>query len=218
LALPSMVITVTLHAFVDESRRKSTYLVAAVLVDPKDLPRFRKLLHGLLFPGQRESHFKKETSERRRLIVSRLSEAGIGVRASTARSCTNGDDAARQDCPTKLALDLVTVGAARLVLDTREDRDIHDVHTIRAVLGKQPKRSSMTCEHVVSSTERLPWIAAAVAWCYGAGGDWLRRAENVISGVVDLDDWVWTTRNPAADRPDVSWVHSLGLRGLSEDH
>jgi hypothetical protein len=84
LALPSMVITVTLHAFVDESRRKSTYLVAAVLVDPKDLPRLRKLLYGLLFPGQRESHFKKETPERRRLIVSRLSEAGIGVRASTA--------------------------------------------------------------------------------------------------------------------------------------
>ncbi|MET1073436.1 MAG: hypothetical protein ABWY11_12385 [Umezawaea sp.] len=41
----------SLHAFVDESRRKGTYLVAMVIVDPGDLARLRKLLLSLLFPG-----------------------------------------------------------------------------------------------------------------------------------------------------------------------
>ncbi|MET1073437.1 MAG: hypothetical protein ABWY11_12390 [Umezawaea sp.] len=158
-------------------------------------------------------HFKKETPERRKLIMSRLCEAGVDVRIYR-RSCTHGDEAARQDCLVALTLDLVEMRAMRLVLDTREERDIHDMRTIRRALGNNAKALGMTYEHVCSGAERLLRIADAAAWCFGAGGDWRRRAEGVVSEVVDLDNWAWTARNPAADRPDVDWVHFLGLRGL----
>lgn len=177
---------VSLHAFVDESRRNHTYLLAAVLVDPGDLARLRKLLLSLLFPGQRELHFKKETPERRKLILARLAEAGVRVWIYR-RSCVRGDEAARQECVRRLTDDLLDLSAARLVLDTREDRDIHDVRTIRSVLGKQPKQSNMTYEHMVSTQERLLWIADAAAWGYGAGGDWARRSREIVCNVMDLD-------------------------------
>lgn len=182
-----MVNTVSLHAFVDESRRKGTYLVAVVIVDPGDLSRLRKLLLSLLFPGQKELHFKKETPERRKLIMSRLCAAGVDVRIYS-RSCTYGDEAARQDCLAALTLDLLAIGVVRLVLDTREERDIHDAHTIRAALGVHPKETLMTYEHMYSHTERLLWIADAAVWCHGAGGDWPRRAKGVIRAVVDIDN------------------------------
>jgi hypothetical protein len=177
---------VSLHAFVDESRRNNTYLLATVHVDPGELDRLRKLMYSLLFPGQRELHFKKETPQRRKLIFSRLAEAGTSVWIYR-RSCTNGDEAARQDCLRRLTNDLLDLSATRLVLDTREDRDIHDERTIRAVLGKKPQETFLSYEHVISSQERLLWIADAAAWAYGAGGDWSRRARQIVTNVMDLD-------------------------------
>ncbi|MCA1674793.1 MAG: hypothetical protein LC799_22245 [Actinobacteria bacterium] len=51
----------SMHAFVDESCRARAYLLTVALVDPADLVRLRRLLRGLLLPGQRELHCKKET-------------------------------------------------------------------------------------------------------------------------------------------------------------
>jgi hypothetical protein len=177
---------VSLHAFVDESRRNNTYLLAAVHVDPGDLPRLRKLMQSLLFPGQRELHFKKETPARRRMIFSRMADAGTSVWIYR-RSCDAGDEAARQDCLRRLTDDLLDLRATRLVLDTREDRDIHDVRTIRSALGKKPRKSQLSYEHMVSTQERLLWRADAAAWAHGAGGDWSRRARQIVTNVLDLD-------------------------------
>lgn len=82
----------SLHAFVDESRRNNTYLLAAALVDPGDLARARKALRRLLFPGQRELHIKKEKTDRRKLIVSRLVSIGATVHIYTG-DCSAGQAA-----------------------------------------------------------------------------------------------------------------------------
>jgi hypothetical protein len=50
----------TVHAFVDESRRNSTYYVAAAIAVPAQLTRTRRTMRSLLLPGQREIHFYKE--------------------------------------------------------------------------------------------------------------------------------------------------------------
>ena len=60
----------------DESRRNNTYLLAAALVSPGELARFRKFLRGLLMPGQHELHCKKETPSRRKVIASRRGRTG----------------------------------------------------------------------------------------------------------------------------------------------
>jgi len=177
---------VSVHAFADESRRGQVYLVAVALVDPADLACLRKLLRSLLIPGQRELHFKRETTDRRRMIVSRMVAAQTRVRLYK-RSCIDGEETARQVCLTRLVSDLVIDGAHRLVLDERTGRNAHDERTIRAVLGKQPRDLGLAYEHLDSACEPLLWIADATAWCVGAGGDWGRRIAPVLAGIVDLD-------------------------------
>ena len=72
------------------------------------------------------------------------------------------------------------------MLDSRADRDIHDVHTIRDTLGKRPSESNLTYEHLSGGQEQLLWVADAVAWCFGAGGDWHRRVAPLIARKVDV--------------------------------
>ncbi|GAA0226825.1 hypothetical protein GCM10010492_26370 [Saccharothrix mutabilis subsp. mutabilis] len=176
----------TVHAFVDESRRQDTYHLAAAVVHPRQLRQTRSQLRGLLFPGQRELHFKKETLPRKRLIVSTLCALGVEVGVYSA-SCRLGEERARQECLTRLARDLVGVGAMRLVLDSREGRDFRDRETIGRVLRKVGRDVPLTYEHVASQDEPLLWIADVAAWCHGAGQDWARRIEPVLGEVVGLD-------------------------------
>jgi hypothetical protein len=124
---------VSTHAFVDESVRGQRYLVSAALVDPSDLVRLRKALRTLLLPGQRELHFQKEKSQRRRQLADRIVAAGATITVYTA-CCHNSDEAARRRCLQQLAHDLIAAGAHRLVLDGREGRDVLDARTLRAAL------------------------------------------------------------------------------------
>ena len=177
---------VSLHAFVDESRRNNTYLLAVALVSPGELAKFRKFLRGLLMPGQHELHCKKETPSRRKVIASRLVAEAVSVRLYT-RSCDLGDEAARQSCLEKLVADLLKVDAHRLVLDSRDQRDRLDAQTIRTSLGPAGWSSNLVYEHRRSSSEELLWIADVVAWCYGSGGEWRDRVLPVVESIVDLN-------------------------------
>lgn len=179
---------VSLHAFVDESRRNNTYLLAAVLVDPGDLARTRKALRRLLFPGQRELHFKKEKTDRRKLIVSKLVSIGAAVHIYTC-DCSAGEEVARQECLIALINDLIDLKTRRLVLDSREERNLHDAQTIRTTLGKRPSHSNITYEHLESSHDELLWIPDVVAWCHGAGGDWARRVRSLVAKETAVDKW-----------------------------
>ncbi len=183
-----MVNTVRQQAFVDESRRKDRYLLVVAIINPGDLTRLRKLLRSLLLPGQKEVHFKKEDPSRRRIILSRLLECGP-VAHVYQRSCVDGEERAREDCLTALVLDLKAIKATRLVLDSREERDEHDLRTIRKAFGKSPRSTPLVYEHMWSSQEELLWIADVVGWCYGAGGEWRRRVMPVVARAVDLDTW-----------------------------
>jgi hypothetical protein len=41
-------------------------------------------------------------------------------------------------------------------------------------------------EHVDSTSESLLWIADIVAWCFGAGQEWRKRIDPIVTTVVDL--------------------------------
>jgi hypothetical protein len=60
------------------------------------------------------------------------------------------------------------------------------VRTIRDTLGKRPSESNLTYEHLGGSREQLLWVADAVAWCFGAGGDWPRRVAPLIGRTVEV--------------------------------
>ncbi|MBY8851605.1 hypothetical protein K7G98_26115 [Saccharothrix sp. MB29] len=176
----------TVHAFVDESRRNDTYYLASAVVDPRHQTALRRRLRGLLLPGQRELHFKHEKPERRRAILSVL--VGLDVRVDIyGAGCRRDEEGARRVCLTRLVDDLLDVEAGRLVLDSRSGRDEHDVHTIRMALGKHAKDAGLTYEHFDSTGDPLLWLADIAAWSHGAGGDWARRVEPIIGSVIRLD-------------------------------
>ncbi|MCP2301475.1 hypothetical protein [Actinokineospora globicatena] len=175
----------TLHAFVDESSRGDAYLLVAACLDPAQLNRTRKLMKSLLLPGQRELHFKRESPRLRRLALSRMEEAGLGCWVYAA-DCGNGHEPARQACLAALTVDLLGVDATRMVMDSRDDRDRLDEATIRVVLTKIARASGLVYEHHHGPGEPLLWIADAVAWSVGAGGDWGRRSEPLVGRRVTV--------------------------------
>ncbi|RKT51584.1 DUF3800 domain-containing protein [Saccharothrix australiensis] len=176
----------TVHAFVDESRRNDTYYLAAAVVRPDRLNPLRAQLRALLFPGQRELHFYKEKPARRRLIISRVSAWQVRVDIYRA-GCRSGEEKARQACLARLVDDLLDVDGRRLVLDSRQGRNAHDDLTIRHALGKCASETGVVYEHLDSAAEPLLWLADIAVWCHGAGGEWARRAAPVIGSVIRLD-------------------------------
>ncbi len=176
----------TVHVFVDESRRNDTYYLAAAIVRPNNLNPLRARLRGLLCPGQRELHFYKEKAARRRLILSKVSELEVRVDIYRTR-CRTSEEHARQECLARLTDDMLDIDGRRLVLDSRRERDVHDKFTIRRALGKHAQETGVVYEHLDSSTEPLLWPADIAGWCHGAGGDWARRIAPVIGNVIRLD-------------------------------
>lgn len=176
---------VTVHAFVDESARPPQYLIAAAIVEPSRVRLLRQSMRGLLMQGQRELHFKKEKPIRRRALADAVARLPVEV-CVYSRSWQRHDEPARQACMTQLVQDLLSRGAHRLVIDTRNVRDAHDERTLRSALGPLPSESRLVYEHVDSTSESLLWIADIAAWCCGAGREWRKRIDPVVSGVVDL--------------------------------
>ncbi|MBY8848247.1 hypothetical protein [Saccharothrix longispora] len=173
------------HVFVDESRR-SSYLLVAALVDTRRLVAVRSLMRGLRVPGERRLHFKSESDTVRKDVVGRLVDAGLRCRVYQGRGPV---EAVRQVCLARLVADLVEEGAVeRLVLDARgpaEDRVDRRVIT-RSLRGCGVPDDSISYEHLASHGDPALWVPDAVAWCQGAGGDWRRRVAPVVETVVDI--------------------------------
>lgn len=92
-----MICRVSVHVFVDESRRGSTYLLAAALLDPPELGPSRVLLRGLRMPGERKLHFKHERTPCRRTSLPGWWRPGCGGTSTTAAVSTK--PFAERACP-----------------------------------------------------------------------------------------------------------------------
>ena len=179
-----MICRVSVHVFVDESRRGSTYLLVAGAFQPDCLTRARMTLRGLCLAGQRRVHFKDEGSSRRREIISRLELLGAVATVYTSQA---SGESARQRCLERLVNDLLDIGARRLVLESRASGDRLDQRVLRAAIGKQPSGTGLTYEHLQPHEEPLLWVPDVVAWCFGNGGDWRRRVAPLVARCVDAD-------------------------------
>jgi len=176
----------TVHAFVDESRRGSQYTMAVAIAEPVKLRLLRRDLRGLLLPAPRELHFNDQKDPRRRVLSDVIARLPVRV-AIYRRSVDRYVESSRQECVDRLCCDLLAQGAHRLVLDSRAQLDRHDAATIRTAMLRHPDCKRFVYEHVDSTSESMLWVADATAWCFGAGGHWRRRVEPIVSSVNDLD-------------------------------
>jgi hypothetical protein len=173
------------HVFVDESRRGSLYLLAAALARSTELGPTRSLMRGLRVPGERRLHFKSE----RDTIKKDIAGALVSGQVRTRVYCGRGEPgAARQRLLEALVADLMALDVRRMVFDSRgPDRDQADrriVHSALTCTGVD--LDLVTYEHLRSHEEPALWVPDAVAWCYGAGGEWRRRVEPVVEKAVDV--------------------------------
>ena len=173
------------HAFIDESVRDQRYLLCMTLVAPAQLAPSRRELSSLLLPGARELHFKKEKEPRRRRLIDRIAALEVTTTVYLGACTRKTEEETRQKCLERAVTDLLAENAHRLVLDSRDHRDVHDRQTMQRALGHRPSKTELTYEHLNSTAEPLLWISDAVGWCFGAGGDWRRRASRLIDSIIE---------------------------------
>lgn len=186
-----MLADVSVHAFVDESRRGKIYLLAATLLPPGQVDRARTLVRGLCLPGERRIHFHTEPDPRRKLLISSIVASGMQSRVYVG---TGRPDRVRSACMAALISDLAKLDAGRLVLESRgyaQDRiDRADIHLS---LVSAPN-ARIGYEHMRPHEEPILSVSDGVAWAYGAGGDWRRRISPALDMVSDLG--IITGRRP----------------------
>ncbi|PWW62047.1 hypothetical protein [Actinokineospora spheciospongiae] len=169
------------HAFVDESRRSATYLLAAAVIPAGSVRPIRTLMRSLRMPGARRIHFKHERDAVRKDIAAAVVEAPVRARVYTGRGKA---DEVRQAALAALVCDLEPDNLARLVLDSRgEAGDRADRQLIRATMSGP---DAFSYEHLRSHEEPALWVPDVVAWCWGAGGNWRRRVEAIVDQVRDV--------------------------------
>ena len=175
----------TVQAFVDESKRRRTYLICAVLVDPRDLAHTRVSLGRMLLPQQRRLHFSKESHRRRQSLLAEMTK--LPVQAWIYASAAKEPDAREQGIAALLS-DLMAVNGERLVIERREaSQDARESAQIAEAVRRGVAPAEMGYHHLNGHEEPLLWVADAVAWAYGAGGDWRRRSKGLIERVRNVD-------------------------------
>ena len=166
------------HAFVDESKRHGL-LVAAAVVQPRDLAPARTALRRLCLPGQSRLHFTKERDDRRRQILTAIVELGVVIDLYDATGVRDQQQA-RAACLRALVQDLAAAGAQRLVLEQDDSLVRSDQAVLYTAVRAAGAQEQLTYEHVPARSEPLLWIADAAAWCWSRGTPWPGRLQPIV--------------------------------------
>src|SRR5262249_33550921 len=136
-------------------------------------------MRELCLPGQRRWHFAKESDPRRGKIVSDL--AGCGLVHVVVCEAPGSSAAARVACLAEMMPALADRGVTGLTIESRDGQDSADRRIMHEVMDKIGIQLEYT--HRRPHEECCLWCADAVAWAYGAGGDWWRRGRPLVHSV-----------------------------------
>ena len=170
------------EVFVDESA-KNGYLIAATAVELRHLKASRTSVRRCLLSGERRIHFAKETTRRRREVLSKIVslDLAVGVFFSTSSG---------ENSRSKLIREVVAHhgdNLHRLVFESGRHRDLNDQRLLISMrlAGEFPAHASF--EHLLPYEEPLLWVSDAIAWSWRAKGDWRRRVVPIVAPVVRID-------------------------------
>lgn len=174
------------HAFIDESvRAASGYMICAATVGSGDLPNIRSALRGMRLGGQSRIHMGKESPSRRRALLADIGGLDVTTHLFIVSQRGVSDRVLRDLCLQEVGLRLPQMGVSRLVIESC-DQDKQDVLVLRGALLKADKLKGVTYHHERPAAEPLLWLPDMVAWAYGRGGEWQRRAKLLITEVYRL--------------------------------
>ncbi len=171
----------TTHVYVDETKSAGYVLAAVTVADPV---AERKVVRGLVQPGNRRLHMHDERPRRRPGIVAAVVATDIVVTVYDAGRRYRSDHEARAACLAALVADLAAAGGqTRLVLE----QDDSLVQADRRQLYQLVRRAGLTgvveYHHQRSSTESLLALPDLAAWCWARSERWRRRIDPILGGV-----------------------------------
>lgn len=167
----------TTWTYVDESKYRG-YLLVAVTIEAPDLPAARRLVDGLILPGQYRVHMRKENPRRKKQIISALCDAGITAHVYADRR-HRSDLAARAACLRAI----VVTGAGpdtRLVIEQDDGLIGHDNQVLIEATRAAGLADTFRYEHQRANSAPLLALPDVVAWAWAKGGDWRRRVRPTI--------------------------------------
>ena len=173
------------HVFVDETKRRGYLLVAGVVV-PGDLDTVRRMLRGLVLPGQRRLHMKDENDQRRRSIATAIAVSGVTATIYDAGRRYRNERERRAACLHALIIDAAQRGDAMLVLEQDDTLLSWDNQRLIEFTREAGCRETLRYEHRRAASELLLAVPDAIAWCWAKGGDWRRRVEPIVSDVREV--------------------------------
>lgn len=170
------------RVFVDETKRSGFVLALVAVADPE---KVRKMLRGLVLPGQRRIHMKQEQPPRRRAIVSAIVAVGgieLTIYDAGRRHPTERD--ARSACLTRLVEDLAITGShAELLIEADESLLRFDNQRLVEAVRSVDARGRIRYVHSRAQSEPLLALPDVAAWCWAHPGDWRRRVSPILKGV-----------------------------------
>jgi len=172
------------HAFIDESQRRATYLLACAQVPDADMANVRRTLRACRLPGQRRLHFVDERDQRRRQLLAVFAQLPIEFVVVAVPLGSRREAEAR-----RLALQAIIGKIAddtdRLIIESRQGRDLEDRRAIATSL--KHTRTTLHYAHRQPHDEPGLWLPDGVAWAVGAGGRWLKHLDGATVCIERID-------------------------------
>lgn len=168
--------------FVDESKA-SGYVVAAVAVAPDAVAPTERALRALRAGGRSAIHFNEEGNRRQQLLKQFVQ---LDVRAVVYLMKGAKDRVARPAILRGLVDDLVTAGAAELIIERDASVEVVDRRVIRDRLVQVNALGAVLYGHRGRKEQPMLWIADAVAWCHQAGAGWPNRIADIVQATVEV--------------------------------
>ncbi len=175
----------TTWVYIDESKR-SGYVLAAVTV--ADQAEVRRVIRGLVQPGNRRLHMVDERPRHRPGIVAALVETEIKATVYDAGRDYRTDLTARAACLAALIEDLAgATGDTQLVIEQDDSLVRSDRHKLYQLVRQAGITDVLEYRHQRAHEEPLLALPDAVAWCWVRSGDWRRRIRPILTNVRRLE-------------------------------
>jgi|ERR1022692_1224652 2-C-methyl-D-erythritol 4-phosphate cytidylyltransferase len=174
------------HVFVDESKARRGYLLAAAFILPCNVTGLRKTIGALQLPNQERIHFVDESDTRRKTILSVMEAAAGHVVTIYDASAFRDVKAARDAAMARLVDDAAKAGAERLVIETDDQAVASDKRIIRERVEQAGCQDFLRYDHRRAREDRLLSIPDAVAWSWAKGPPWRLRASGLLTHVVEV--------------------------------
>jgi len=167
--------------YVDETKRAGYVLVAVVVDDPAAV---RRVVRGLVQPGNRRLHMVDERPRNRPGIVAAVVAAGIEISVYDAGRLYRTEREARSACLAALIEDLAANESDALLVIEQDDSLVSfDNQRLVELVRAATQRGRLRYEHQRAHDEPLLALPDLAAWCWVRSAEWRRRIAPALVAV-----------------------------------